>query len=393
MKRILHQLGHRYQWSLSSIETDDTGDGVIIGPRYMSPEKVREIPLDVRTQSLFDPQFFLPHSAIGKLREYSFFPEILAGGFSTTEWTPNTSIDCAKKCIEFQNSIDLNALIIPTRFYEGMPSDFISNQESQFVVPFLESISQLGDSHQSYLQLILTDQMIKDSSYRTSLLNWATSYPELSGIYLLVHVNNRMKQLCDIDLLLALLNFIAALKTAGMSVIIGYTNTESILLLCSEPDAVTMGSYENLRMFNLRSFREQKSSIIRGPHARIYIPRLLAWVQYQYIGAIERVVDNLDDYIGEDSYRMRMFKPTYNWHFTKSEPYMHYFKTFASQYKHLSSSSGSALLDNVLNVCKQAQNEFAALRDSGVVFPAGSGGEHLASWITVLNLWRREVGL
>lgn len=390
MTLLLHQLGHRYQWSIASIAEDNAGDGVIIGPRYMEPSKVANIPYSLRYRSLFDPQFFLPNTAAGKLREYAFFPDILSDGFSTAEWSTDSASECADRCLEFQLSMEFGAVVIPTRFYEGMPSNFITDQESQFVHPFLSSVERLGVDTAVYLQLILTDQMLKDQTYKAEILNWITSFPELSGVYLIVHVHNRTKQISDIDLLIGLLNFISVLKRVGMCIVIGYTNTESLLLLCAEPDAVTMGSYENLRMFSLRAFEDQDGSTTRGPSARIYIPRLLDWVEHQYIGAIARVVSNLDDYIGNDSYRMRMFQPTYNWHFTKPEPYKHYFKSFSDQFHRLQASSGNSPVDRILAECQQALNDFEALRESGIVFPPGSGGEHLANWITAINLWRRE---
>ncbi|MEW6172244.1 MAG: hypothetical protein AB1510_04150 [Bacillota bacterium] len=390
MTSLLHQLGHRYQWSLLSILEENSGDGVIVGPRYMGPETVSQIPHTLRARSLFDPQFFLPNTARGKLQDYSFFPDVLSGGYSTTDWNTGIALDCASRCLEFQRAFGFSALVIPTRFYEGMPSEFIPNQENQFVIPFLQSIEGSRINLPVYLQLILTDQMLRDETYRTGILNWATSFPELDGIYLIYHVHNRQKQIGNIDFLMGLMNFIAALKNANMAVFVGYTNTESILLLCAGPDAVTMGSYENLRMFGLRSFEKENGSVTRGPNARVYIPRLMDWVDYQYIGAIGRVVGNIDEYIDDDNYRIRMFEPFYNWHFTKPEPYKHYFKSFTQQFQRIASSSDRELLENVAYECQQALEEFRVLRSSGIVFPPGNGGEHLASWMTVINLWRGD---
>ncbi|WP_027360820.1 hypothetical protein [Desulforegula conservatrix] len=87
----------------------------------------------------------------------------------------------------------------------------------------------------------------------------------------------------------------------------------------------------------------------------------------------------------------KMFEPSYNWHFTKNEPYKHYFKSFYKQFKRLSASDPDSLLDNVISECNKAINEFNFLRDSGIVFPNNGGGEHLSTWITVINLWKRDI--
>jgi hypothetical protein len=275
MTKILHQLGHRYQWSLNSIAEEQTGDGVIIGPRYMERANVQALPASIRRSAIFDPQFFLPQSSQGKLPTYPFFPQVIAGGFSTTDWDDNLQHRCSEACLLFQQECDFEYLTIPTRFYEGMPSDFIEKQEMHFVSPFLETASRLRLAKPLLLQLIVTDQMIRDEQYRADLLNWVTSYPEIQGIYLIYHIHNRRKQIDDIDFIISLLGFCVGLKAAGMKVFIGYCNTEAILLTCAGVDAVTVGSYENLRMFNTTAFEEKEDSVIHGPNVRVYIPRLL----------------------------------------------------------------------------------------------------------------------
>jgi hypothetical protein len=391
MTKIYHQLGHRYKWNLESYRSEQTGNGVIIAPRYIDITKVRDLPSEVRDSSIFDPQFYLPQSSKGKLESYSFYPHILSGGFSTGEWDDSTSKKCANDCLSFQIDCEFPELVIPTRFYDGMPTNFISNQEALFVTPFLESYVSRSISQPLYLQIILTDQMIKDESYRYSLLNWLTSYQEIDGIYLIYYVNNRPKQLIDIEFLLGLFEFISALKNANMAVYVGYTNTESLLLLCLGVDVITIGSYENLRMFSLKAFEESENKKMRGPNARIYIPRLMQWIDYQYLGAIKRIVNNIDDYVEDNMFRVAMFSPSYNWHFSKSEPYKHYFISFYQQFQRLAIKPRSQILDSLIEECQKAIEEFKFLESNGIVFAQESSGNHLSTWLTVLNLWKRKI--
>ena len=60
---IYHQLGFRFQWNLQSIEEDATGDGVILGPRYMGRETIEALNRKVKKMGIFDPRFFLPDTA------------------------------------------------------------------------------------------------------------------------------------------------------------------------------------------------------------------------------------------------------------------------------------------------------------------------------------------
>ena len=390
MTELLHQLGFRFNWNISSCTEENTGSGTIIGPRYMSPKNIEAIPKELKKTSFFDPQFFLPNSAVGKLSEYAFFPHVLAEGFITSEWDESTSFDCAHGCVEFQTKHEFSGIIIPGRFYEGMPSNFIQNQEQQFVIPFLEAIEVISTVKAPvYLQVIVTDQMIKDDDYRSDLLNWITSYPEIDGIYLIYHIPNRPKQITDINFIVKLLEFISVIKAADMAVMVGYTNIEAILLTCAGADSITMGSYENLRMFSLKSFEDREPTPMRGPTPRVYIPKLLQWIDYQYIGAIDGVVDDLDEYIEDNNHRIDMFEPAYQWHFGKPHPYLHYFSSFSAQISNISAVPSSSIVAHVISECENAINEFANLRSNGIVFADDSGGNHISSWITALNMWNK----
>lgn len=390
MSRLLHQLGHRYSWNLESLAQAGTGDGVIVGPRYIERAKVLALPVALRGVSLFDPQFYLPHSAQGKLSTYPFFPQVISGGFSTTEWNDELQAQCADACLAFQHGCGFEHLTIPCRFYEGMPSDFIEKQDAQFVQPFLEAAQRLDSGRSLVLQLITTDQMIRDEEYRTELLNWVTSYPELHGVYLIYHVHNRRKQIDDIDFLIGLLRFCTALRASGLNVFVGYCNTEAMLLACAGVEAVSIGAYENLRMFSTKAFEEKDDSVRRGPNARVYVPRLLQWIEHEYLGAIRQVVGSLDDYIEDNEHRVAMFSPSYNWHFTKPDPYKHYFRAFTTQFRRICLNEGEARIAAVFAECQQAMVHYDELQHAGIVFDSESAGAHLPRWLTTINLWRNN---
>ena len=185
MTRIFHQLGHRYKWSIESLLEEGTGDGLIIPARYMERTKVVSLPEDLRARSIFDPQFFLPASTQGSLPTYPFFPQVIAGGFETADWDGQVAFESARQCLAFQAQSAFQYLVIPTRFRQGMPADFIESQQRSFVAPFLSAREELHNPPPLLLQLVLTDQMLKDAAYRRDLLNWITGIGPLAGVYLL----------------------------------------------------------------------------------------------------------------------------------------------------------------------------------------------------------------
>lgn len=388
MTQLLHQLGHNYCWNIDSL-TAGIGDGVIIGPRYIERTKVMSLPFSIRRNAIFDPQFYLPNSSEGYLSKYPFFPQVVAGGFSTTEWNEELAYESASQCLLFQSECEFEYIVIPTRYREGMPSDYIESQAQHFVAPFIRAYGAQNLSNPCLLQLILTDQMLKDNSYRRDILNWVTSIEELDGIYLICPWSSKRKQIEDIDFLLSVMAFVRDLKTANMAVIMGYVNTESILYLAADPDAITMGSYENLRMFGIRPYEPKEDKKMQGPTPRIYVSRLLQWIEHQYIGAIVRSVENGESFFDDNQHRIIMFEPTYKWHFSKPDPYKHYFVSFSQQFHRLISYNGQDRFDAIRAEFQCAIRNFHTLDDLGIAFNNDSSGNHLPAWLTALNLFER----
>jgi hypothetical protein len=196
----------------------------------------------------------------------------------------------------------------------------------------------------------------------------------------------------DIDYLLALLAFVKAIKDNDMSIVVGYLNTEALPLLVADPTAVTIGGYENLRMFSLKAFENDDGGVSRGPVARIYVSRLLQWINHQYLGAIRRVMDDMEGYVDESRYRVSMFESRYNWHFAKPEPYKHYFLVFAKQLNRIAAVSLPDRVAVAREECERAVAEYRKLEQLGIVFDPESASGHLGPWITAIKIFEKELG-
>ena len=152
-----------------------------------------------------------------------------------------------------------------------------------------------------------------------------------------------------------------------------------------------MGSYENTRRFNISAFEEKEDSRQQGPIARIYVSKLLQWVDYRWIGAIKRV-KNDPDFFDKNDYQAEMFKPSYNWHFGRPHLYKHYFLVFSKQLRSVSIPEGSNRYKKVCSIIETAINNYSYFADKGILFDPDSDGSHLFAWITAANLFADEQG-
>lgn len=392
--KIYHQVGHNSNWNLESYNEDGAGDGLILAPRYMRRQRIETLEFPLKNQSYFDPQWFIPDTPRGKLEEYPFFPDVYCDGFDTTNYVGSDANQCASDCLDFQRNNKFEGIIIPTRHYAGMLTNFMEIQTQQFIQPFIKAIQEAKESgelsqEEILLQLILNEGMISDKSYCDDLLDWITGMAEVTGAYLILEVESPSKQIKNNDTLYYYLNFIQKLKENELTVIIGYVNTESIALSVANPDGITMGAYENMRRFGLRPFEEDSGSQM-APNPRIYCSQLLQWVDSTYLGALER--KGFADIFDPTDYFSIMQEPDYKWWFNKPEIYKHYFQVFYNQVQPLSSLDGETRFNNINSMIEEALNIYSRITDSGIVLEPNSDGSHLPHWQTALNEFGNDVG-
>jgi len=388
---IYHQAGFRYQWNIQSINDDGTGDGIIIGARSVEKDKVEQLPLKVRKKAIFDPQFFLPAVPKGQLATYDFFPHLASDGFSSSDYADESAGISASGCVAFQVQNRFRHVVIPTRYMAGMPGDFIKTQNSLFVVPFLEAIASQDGDHSALLQLVVTDNMLKDDEYTADLLNWITGLEGVAGVYLIAEHNGSSKQIKDADFLYRLLRFTLALRQNDMVVVLGYLNTEAVLLSLSDPSVVTMGVYENTRAFKIRTF-EDNDTKQRGPSPRLYMARCLQWIDRNYHGAIERRLPGGKELFDQNKYQAIMFRPSFKWHFSKPELYKHHFVELSRQLRQISELEGRARFKHVKAIIEAAMKNFKKMDESGIVLDQDNDGSHLAAWMTAGNEFAKDQG-
>jgi hypothetical protein len=343
------------------------------------------VPNLLRQTSIFDPQFYVPDSQKTKLQTYDFFPEKIASGFQTVDFEA-VALESAKMCLQFQEAQEFDSLICPARYFPDLITDYIPKQKSFTVEPFLSAYNSLGMTKKLFITLPVTTAMTQDADFRKNLLNWISSYSEISGVYYLNEFNENTKQICDYQKLKAHASFIKDLQEASLDVIIGYSNTESLLMTALNPYAVTIGAYENTRTFSIGKFLEEESEK-RGPAPRLYFPKLLNWMRYDT--AIEIKEDHpqiWEEIYSPTSYSEEIFRTGARPHFSQPPIYKHHFQLITEQLKSLSALELTDRKAKLREDIDQALNLYAKITSARVAFfDNNCRGEHLPHWSRLLN--------
>lgn len=377
---LLHQVGHNSKWNVDSFEKENCGDGLILSPLHQAMATVEKLPAKTRAASIFDPQFYLPNSRKNKLLSYPFFPEQVEGGFQTSTFVAHVA-DIAKSCIDFQIEQGFRKVVVPTRYINQMyPSYF--TQQNQFTV---DSFMEHAGSRPLCLSVALTSPMIQDEEWRERVLNWITSFPEVDEVYIMYEHERSTKQVADAKFLVDCMTFCSDIMNTGLAVTLGYTNTEGLLYTATGDLTITMGAFENTRIFSVDKFLESEGER-RGPKARIYLPGLFNWVQFEDAKRIRSRAPEVWTQVyeptewAEEALR-REVEPTFN----QSPLYNHYFRNMQNQIDELRPLKAGDRRKFLLSKIASALGAYRELHQRGVELEKHGQGGHLVEWQKALS--------
>jgi hypothetical protein len=388
--RLYHQVGHNPSWNIESFK-GNCGDGLIFSPVHQQKEKIEELDAELKSRAVFDPQYYLPNSQKRKLLTYPFFPETLSGsgGFKTQDF-PLIALESAKFCVGFQVEQGFEKIVIPARFINEMVSDYIDRQEEYTVRPFLEALQSVGTDKPVFLSLPITSAMVEDKGFRTKLLNWVTGFPEISGLYILVNNERATKQIQSPSFLEAYLDLLVELTRVDLALIVGHTNTESLLFSLIDDAVLTFGSFENTRMFSIDKFIESDEDR-RGPKARIYLPGLLNWILFGHAAEIRRDAPKIWDriYVSTD-YAEEAFGLKVEPYFNQPQLYKHHFECFYGQMTELSKLDVTNRYTKLKDWFQQAIANHNEVKNLPLDLDVHGNGAHVEVWLDVLNRFYRK---
>lgn len=384
--RILHQAGHNTIWDIAVFE-EDQSDGIIFSPVHYSLKQLNNLIKQnkrIIETSLFDPQFYVPNSQKSKLNTYDFFPEkALIGGFKTAKFHGNAS-SIAKSCIDFQIKKNFDSIIIPARFFETIDLDLI-DQLKRYLEPFLDYCANLTIKKDIYYTLVIPEWFLNSTSFLDDILDWITGINLINGVYLIGDFSRPTKQISNQNQLLQYMKMIQALVENDLKVICGYCNTESLVLSGLGVEAVTIGAYENTRIFSTDKFIVSAEDRF-GPAPRLYMPKLMNWIRINTLNEIRTQLPRLWNkiYTETDYGNTSLNEPKP--HFSKNEPYKHSLKTISAQLRNISNLSGKERIQEIKRQIDSAMDLYSELKIADVRFAdKNCEGEHLSVWRTAIK--------
>ena len=186
------------------------------------------------------------------------------------------------------------------------------------------------------------------------------------------------------------MSFIKVLRDNNLEVHIGYAGNEGLLYSISDATSLSIGSYENLRSFDISRLMTRENEERRGPRPRIYSAKLNQWIIDTSIPAFRKLMPDWENLFDNTIYKEYLLDPETSLNFQRSELYKHYFLLYSNQIKSLPSTSERS--NYIKNLLQNSLTLFEQISDSGVFLDSDSDGSHLAPWINAITMFERSSG-
>lgn len=334
-------------------------------------------------KSMVDLQFYGKKETIskkGKLADFSFHPVHVDQEKSTNTYIKN----CIIEAIKYQEEKGFRHIIIP-HFYE--------NEDESILISTIGVINKYlknhrRNDHKYFMTLPLSHDIIRDSDKVEAILFACTDMNILFDGYFIACENKPkfgQKLTIDYDLIMNLSRVFTVLKQQEYQTIYAYANFDAIIYLAqTDIDYITIGSYENLRKFDLRRFTETPGG---GPSDGYYFSEKLLNVIRAADLAPLRNESLLNEIRNENNiFSDIVLDPGFKWNTHKSEVHKNYLLSIGQLLKQISEVKDiEARKDFVLEKIGQAIDLYSYLYENNITFSREGEDYHLNIWKTYLS--------
>ena len=390
--KIYHQLGHNHKWALDAHFLNNVGEGFIFSAYSFKYEKFGTTISSYKPQkyikkSMIDLQFYGSKGTVGgQLATYPFHPINLNSHDSTLiEGT-----ELIDKAVNFQEKIGLNNIIIPIIYHDLENFQKLIDYIKLVNKKIIKRKKKSSHLNVKYLMTIpLSNNLITNDNYIEELLLTITDMSiAFDGYYIVCDQKPEYKKKISIDYAYYynMVRVFNTLNKQGFITCHGYANWDSLIFTAlANIDYVTIGTYENLRNFNIKRFTEDAGG---GPSKGWYFSeKLLNFVRAQELTKLRRsgclnLIANEKNIFSDI-----ILDPAYDWNTHKPDVHKNYLVSISKLLKDTRKDKGSTKgAPKLLKKINDARSLYATLAvDHNVHLLDESSDYHLGTWASIIQ--------
>jgi hypothetical protein len=382
--KVTHILGHHSNWNIEAYLEQNIGDYFLItafthGIDFESKKLIQK----VFDKSMIDLQFYGKKESAninkGKLSEISFHP----ANCNPDEITNIYFENCVKQAIGFQEEKGFDNIIIPN-FYE--------NDEVENIIFTLNSMNSYLSKNRKegkkyFMTLPFANHVIIDKNKVEQILFACTDMDIIFDGYFITcetKLEFKRKLSTDIKIFRNLSRVLKTLNEQSFETIYAYANWDALIYLAqTNIDYITIGTYENLRKFDINRFVQDDSG--GGSKGYYFSEKLLNMIKAENVTVL-RETDTLDFIRNERNiFSDIILKEGYAWNIHKPDVNKNYLLSISRLFSEISSIDDMNMRKKfVLDLIERAISIYFQLEKKNVFLDNESSNYHLSLWKTYL---------
>lgn len=243
---VYHQMGHQSENLLSEPKLDRYAGAILSPVNFDEPSMCRQVAgyrRNPAAEAIFDPQLYYPHTDLGKIRQWSYFPSAFDTADSASEqWWDNLVMELAEACGRVRPDAVCSPAIVPRTFV-----DSYFDQMNRVTDRLVDAVAPLGIG---VLQSVIVNLADLSDSARVMTIASILTRTQAPRIYLVLKADVvPRREIVDTESLKGAMLLIHTLEQSGLAVLVGYCSSDVILWKTAGATACATGKFWNLRRF------------------------------------------------------------------------------------------------------------------------------------------------
>lgn len=250
-----HQMGHD---SENLLRTEELAQyrGAILSPVNYDQTKVAAQIEWARQhdqfETIFDSQLYVPTSERGCLREWAYFPnDVDTADLSSDTWWTRILSSVIDVCMALQPNAVCSPAVLPSLYTDDYFTRIVDAGNQLCVL--------LADTGLQPIQTAIVGLPELASTARSMTIASILSRSRANRIYLVfVSPTEPRRELSDVEEVKGAMRLIAALRSAGLQVLVGFASSDVALWKAAGASDCATGKFFNLRRFTRTRFEEPR---------------------------------------------------------------------------------------------------------------------------------------
>jgi hypothetical protein len=259
------------------------GGTVILSPRDLNNDQLERLARTIRTlpnsQTLLDPQFYLPHADHERLCAHEYWPS----DYETGVFWQGPALSNLLRRLEILNSqLGCRAFVLPGMLANTIDEDWLETQRA-----VVAEATAMKGALPLVMTIALSADAVRNEDQIARLLEYSEQWP--APKYYLVCEHPRGDYLVsDPNWLANVIDLAAGLRLRGAEVILGYCNHQFLIAAIAHVNAIASGTWMNVRSFPPEKFKAAYEEEIKQRATWYYCPQALSEYKIPFLDIARR---------------------------------------------------------------------------------------------------------